>query len=924
MRNVPASFLLTGAFVAALALLPSCSGGGSASTNEVRIRCLDGAPFCIISCNLGCSQSGCSATEIAENERLRFKFSEAVDPATVNGASISIRTAAGVQPQGDLSVVGSEVSFVPRVTTVAGVTTFGFARGESYVITIAGGSSAAFGVRNLSGDALRQEFTCTVRASAGILDENQQPPTVALVAPTVATGVDLEPTIVLQFSELIDTTPLQLPLGAASAIRVLVRGTLPGGLCDRDADGLALEGLPVLSTQRVGDSDVTVVTFRPSVELPGNSCVTIQVSSDLRDLAGRPTVPAEFDLITRPAVSVTIDIDEPFLNDARQEPLVSGGTWSNGARAGQIGSDGRHGSFSPTFGAAQGSGRFVWNLDQPGGIVIPATNTLNGLPANVTDGRFFFTDFVLPEGQTIQFVGSVPPHITVRGRIEIRGTIDLNAADMPAIVPTSGAFINQRLTSFDSRGGVGVVNIVPGQPGGAGGCGAGAGGAGATECPAGAVQAGPTNRGQKGQDVRVVATHAYAGSALNTGGTGAYERPYLGTAAAIATGTVIIVPGQPLQYHDEFSPGGSGGGWRNAGGAPTTPTIAPIATATQPNTTLSGLAPPLVGSLAFTLFPYPPVSPPTGYQSLDHFVVGGSGGGGGGSHPFGVATIFNDDYLAGHGGTGGGGAIALRAGGGVVLDTTGQILARGGRGVLITGDNLGSTSLAQDVDWGISSPGGGGSGGSALLQSGRDVTVRGLLDMSGSTGSRTGNSFTAQAPTQIAVVAQGGAGSSGFYRLEAGGAVNFTGPLATVPTYNPTENAGPLTDRDPLSGDVSKWISTGRLFPPTWLRYELDVDPDDAGPLPMVTYTDSGAPGTQRANNLALDGVSIRFQGARIGQDGITPIANSIKPWRDGVGVGAGPGIQQDSVTGFRFELRYDTTTFPNLVVKALRVRAQT
>jgi len=915
MRNVPASFLLTGSFVAALALLPSCSGGGSTSTNDLRIRCLDGAPFCIISCNLGCSQSGCAVTEIAENERLRFKFSDAVEPASINGASISIRTATGVQPDGDLLVVGSEVTFAPRVSTSNGVTTFGFARDESYIITIAGGASAAFGVRNLSGDTLRQEFNCTIRATLGILDENQQPPTVELVSPTIATGVELEPTIVLRFSELIDTTPLQLPLGATSPIRVLVRGTLPGGACDRDAEGLALEGLPVLSTQRVGEADVTVVTFRPSIELPGNSCITVIVAADLRDLAGRPATPAEFDLITRAAVSVDLDLDESFANDARQDPLVSGGTWSNGARAGLIGGDGRHGSFNPNFGTPLGGGAFEWNLDQAGGIVIPASNTPDGVSFAVTDGRFFFTDFVLAEGQTLRFRGATPPRISVRGRVDIRGTIDLNAADMPATVPTTGPLAGQRISSFDSRGGVGSAVIIPGQAGGAGGCGGGSGGAGGNECPAGATPAGALNRGQNGQDVRVVATHAYLGNVANTGGRGAAERPVGGTAAAAAA---PFISGTSLTFHDEFSPGGSGGGFRLAGGQPSTPSI-PAPAITQPNN--GALA---VAGLQFSLFPYPPVSPPSNYESLDHFVVGGSGGGGGGSHTFGVATVFADDYIAGHGGTGGGGAIAFRAGGTVVLDSTGQVLARGGRGVLITGDNLSITSAAQDIDWGISSPGGGGSGGSVLLQSARDVTVRGLLDMSGSTGSRVGSIVTSLAPTQLNVQAQGGAGSSGFYRLEAGGSVTFNGPVSTVPSYDAGQNAGSLTDRDLLSGDVSRWYSTGRLFPPTWLRYELDVDPDDAGPLPTVTFTDTGASGTSKANNLALDGVSIRFQGARIAQDGITPISGTIKPWREGVGTGAGPGIQQDSVTGFRFELRYDRTTFPNLVVKALRARART
>ena len=98
-------------------------------------------------------------------------------------------------------------------------------------------------------------------------------------------------------------------------------------------------------------------------------------------------------------------------------------------------------------------------------------------------------------------------------------------------VPTTGPLAGQRLSSFDSRGGVGTNTIVTGQPGGAGGCGGGAGGAGGTECPAGAVPAGALNRGQNGQDVRIVASHAYLANAANTGGRGATERPAGGTAA---------------------------------------------------------------------------------------------------------------------------------------------------------------------------------------------------------------------------------------------------------------------------------------------------------------------------------------------------------------------------------------------------------
>ena len=356
MRNAFNSSLLAGSFLAALFVLPGCSSGTSEDPSSVRIRCLGGQSFCIISCDLGCTQTGCAVSEIAENQRLRFKFSDRVDPASVNGSSISIRTATGVAPDGEYLVADSEVTFVPKVRTVAGVSTFGFLRNESYIITLAGGNTGSQGLRSLAGDALTQEFTCTVRASLGIQDENQQAPTVELLAPTNTTAVPLDPTIVLRFSELIDTTALQSPLSEASPIRVVLRGTLPGGECDRDAEGIALEGLPQLTTETVGDREVTVVTFRPTVQLPGQSCLIVYVTSDLRDLSGRAAEPAQFELLTVAGVSVPINLTESFNTPAGQEELVSGGVWSNGARPAIIGSDGRHGSFQPNFGSPQGGG----------------------------------------------------------------------------------------------------------------------------------------------------------------------------------------------------------------------------------------------------------------------------------------------------------------------------------------------------------------------------------------------------------------------------------------------------------------------------------------------------------------------------------------------------------------------------------------
>jgi hypothetical protein len=923
MRNAfSISFLsrtaAAGAVLAGALALGGCSGGSGDDASSVQIKCLGGQSFCLISCDLGCSQTGCALTEIAENQRLKFVFSDRVDPDSVDGASLSIRTGTGVAPDGDYLVSNNEVTFVPKVRTVNGVSTFGFLRNETYIVSLAGGSSASQGIRSIAGDTLGQELTCTVRATRGIQDEDQQPPTVTLVSPTNLIGIPLDPTIVLRFSELIDTAPLQSPLSASSPILVLLRPTLPTGECNRDAEAIVLEGLPQLSTEVVNGRDVTVVTFRPSVTLPGDSCVIVGVTADLRDLSGRAAIPAQFEMITVTGVSVPLQVTETFATPAGQEELVSGGVWNNGARPGLIGGDGRHGSFALTLGGTPPvGGVYTWDLAQAGGIVIPATNTPSGQSFNVTDGRFFFTDFVLPENTTLRFVGPTPPQIFVRGRCEIRGTIDVSAPDMPGTPITTGPLAGNLLTNFNARGALVTPNpLINGQPGGAGGCGGGRGGNGGNECNG----LGPTfvggvnvNNGQPGDTVKVAANHAYAGNAGGTGGAGSPLHNSAGTTASVG---LPIIQGS-IQFRDEFSVGGGGGGFLQAGGVPITPTIPQPPAITQPNN-----SPMPAPAAAFALFPLP-ANPPAGYQSLDHFLVGGSGGGGGGSHAFSTAVPLSDVFMAGHGGSGGGGAVAVRAGGDLTMFATGRILMRGGRNVIINGDN--PVTPTADVDFGVSSPGGGGSGGSALLQSGRTLTVSGLIDASGGAGSRVTGVASSLAPGPVFalnVTAQAGAGSPGFYRLEGATTVVFNGAAATVPAFNAATNVGPLTDRDATSGDLAKWRGFNQVFPPTWLRYELEVDTDGNGTTD-ITYTDTGEPGTQKAND-PLGPVVILFQGATLNQAGNAPEPGTIKPWREGIGTGAGPGIQQDAVTGFRFSLSYNRTAFPNQVVKALRVFART
>ena len=769
-------------FFAIALVLVGCGGGGSNSSSSLRIRCIGGQAFCIISCDLGCSQTGCAVTEIAENQALRFKFSDAVDPSSVNGASISIRTATGVAPEGDFEVVGSEVVFRPRVSTSNGVSTFGFARNESYIISLAGGSSIAQSVTNLSGDGLSQEFTCTVVASKGILDADGAPPTVELLSPTVLVNAPVNPTIVLRFSELIDTTPLQVSLGEASPIRVVLRGTLPTGECDNDSDGTALEGVPQLSTELVGEREVTVVTFQPSVQLPGNSCITVRVTADLRDLAGTSAIPAKFVFLTEQGTSTPIEIKETFASNSKQEVLISGGTWGGvqgpGARPGFVGGDGRHGSFDPALGTNLGNGVFLFDVDN---TLIPETSSLTGLEYQITDGRYFFTDMIIPAGTTIRFAGTVPPVIRVRGQVQIDGTIEVNGSDAAGTVGGSG----ERETTFPALG------SLTGEPGSAGGVGGGTGGKGADRCDGlGPTIVGGINLtdGQPGQDVRVPAGHAYIGATTGTGGVGGLLTP---TTGQWANPTPTI---GGIVYCAYFGPGGSGGGFNSPGGAPIVPTY----TGTGAGSVVT--TPSVAGGLAFDLMPYPPVSAPSTYTSLEHFTIGGSGGGGGGSHGYGIIVLTNPSvkFMAGCGGTGGGGAVAIRSGGSVTIGPDAVLSARGGDGVYITG----ATGI------GFPSPGGGGSGGSFLVQSGQAVSVAGNVDTRGGEGSRTG--FITN-PLQT-LDAQAGTGSPGFFRLEApNGNVAFGG--TSTPAFNAATMGGDLTDRDDKSGDTSLWYTTGLVFP---------------------------------------------------------------------------------------------------------------
>lgn len=563
------------------------------------------------------------------------------------------------------------------------------------------------------------------------------------------------------------------------------------------------------------------------------------------------------------------ELRETFVDDSNRDPIASGDVWGNGSAVpAQIGGDGAFGSFDLSLATQVAANVYELDTDM---TVIPADRTLSGLPAQVTDGRFYFTDFVVPAGVTLRFVGTSPARLFVRGVVDVQGTVSVDAPDMPSTIQTAGPALGLPVSTFNARiGGVGS----PGQPGGAGGPGGGRGGNGGVECG----NLGPilsngvdVTSGQDGIDVQVGAGHAYEGSVGGTGGAGSPLMPATGLWAGPPFPTLSFV------YSPYHSRGGNGGGFRQPGGVSQQPQHA------NPNNTIL-FDPAQAASPSFPLFPLP-----GGTSSLEHFAVGGSGGGGGGSHGYGLLAIGSalERWMSGHGGAGGGGVLVLRAGN--VATVAGALTSRGGSGPIIAGDDPNTTSTT-DV-YGISSPGGGGSGGSVLLQA-RVASVSGSVDVRGGTGGV--NDYMANSLQRM--TGGGGDGAPGFLRIETQGGLTFSGSYSS-PFVN-GENSGTLQDVDARTGSRSRWMTPSSTGLPVWLRYELLVQING---LPVLFSDDPEV--SPVAATGANSAATLLVQGARLDALG-QPLAGTIGPWRGRVG---GPGsLNTDFAQAVRFDVVLD------------------
>ena len=853
-----------------MTLFTGCGSGGEDS--ELRLRCGDGTSFCVTSCNLGCTLGGCTLTNISENQPLTFIFNQDVDPAAVNFSSISISTVNGEPARGQFVVQGKKVEFLPSISVVNGLTEFGFRRNETYILNL-GGEGSSNPVRSTSGDPLGTSLKCTLVASGGIIDFDGKAPRVVDMVPAPGSeDVGVNSSIVITFSEIIDMAPFQGGTTATVPIKYNLKPTRVsssgGRECDVGFPAILAEGVPQASVIQFQGHDVTQVVLQPVIPLPGGSCVEIVITNGVRDLAGNSAETLVSRFLTEPLPGGEKNVTENYQNAAKQNPDLSSGIWGGGvAIPGRIGWDGRHGPFDPIIGTPLGNDVFVFSTDS---IQIPARLTPSAQPFIVTDGQFYFEEFVLPANFTIRFEGSNPARIFVMGRVQIDGRIECNARTM---------------TVFPARNSQSTV-LVPGQPGGIGGAGGGSGGLGADRCKGNGptfVGGINTNEGRPGEDLPLPSGHAYVARAVDTGGRGSGLWPTSGKNLDVKYTSNFVFSGM-------MQSGGGGGGWSGPGAKGQVTLLPPGASLSQ------HAGPDTDGGLLFDPFPIP-----SGASSLDHFLIGGSGGGGGGSHTFlAISGAFNDTWRAGGGGSGGGGAVAVRAGGNLTVSSTGVIEAKGGEGAIFSDANLVSAAI-PNFQRAYPAPGGGGSGGSVVLQAQGNLAQAGLLDTSGGVGSKSQDVF----PPNLQGKCHGGDGNPGFVRVEVPGGLTNAGQ--TIPPATGA-NVGSLSDEDERVGDISKFYSTGLVFPPLYKRYEIDMD-DGSGTV--VTYSDDPAFGSPLDDPNGP--VTVLFQGAQVSAITGLPDPTSLGFWRSKIA-----DMNSDSATGFRYRFSYNRAVFPNTKIHRL------
>ncbi len=854
-----------------LALILAGCGGGSGGGSGLAVSC-DGASgssaLCVTTCNLGCTTAGtCEVTDIAQNQRIQFQFSQDIDPASVNSGSVSLRTPNGEPPVGQFFVNGNRIEFVPSVQVLGGRSFFGFRAGETYALSLPTGTQQTSAVRSTSGDILTTGFTCSVVVTGGIIDYNSAPPTGTLVTPTASIGVPADAVIRVAFDEVVDNLPFDNATNLAdNPVRVRLSRGVPdgngGAVCANGATRVDVDGLGRLTID--AGTGTSIYQFVPFAPLPSSACITVDVTDRVRDLSGRNAIPTSYEFVTTVGTPIERMIVEEFNDATNLDRTSSAGDWGGGqAVFGELGGDGRHGAFDATV-LGQNIGTFMgvttYAIDTAN-TRIPGSQTFSGVEEIVSDGRYFFSSFFLPPNANVRFVGAAPARIQVAGLVDIQGNIEVQGQGAADVNVTVGA----------------NPTAVPGGRGGSGGGDGGNGGEAAD-----GVSPLPSFDGADGGTTTLPAGHAYFGRVAGTAGLGCPQFPETDAQVTYSffgqTSTMIT--------------GGGGGGGSVLGGGASTVSFHANAPSQGPSVNASTSLYPAVGGM-------PDLSLPGGTLATDHFATGGAGGGGSGSTPNGArVSTPPPGWNAGGGGGGGGGVVQLAAGHDLQLAAGATITAAGGNGTT----NLGGQFFGP-------SGGGGGGGGAILLQAAGNIDLAGLLDARGGAGGAYG--FVTQYTTAA------GAGGDGLIRLETAGTPNPLLLQTALPQS--TSRVVPLTVAANRTSFRSRFYNSNEVLPPIWTSYVIEAVVDSQ---PMLFTDDASLANEPNYAGPALLGtapIGVKFQGANLDSNNVP---QSIQAWRDYVGTNpAGRSLADDSRSAYRYLIVLDRSMATTATITMVTVR---
>lgn len=851
--------LLVPALLLALPLgFSTCSGSSSHSSPGARA----GGGLAITRCNLGCSVTGCSISEIAVNQPLNFDFSKEINPDTVNSNTIKMRTPTGNEPVGDFLVQGKSVFFFPEAKVVGegenAKTFFGFESGQTYTLTIPSGHDSLTKVESMSGDSLDETFVCRLSVSRGIVDFDGKPPTASLLIPSSSLQcVGGNTLILIEFSEIVAAATL---LGDSKTAGVTF------GLAQFDSQGrCSINALPISGTRTVSVSKTTQRTrllFRPAFQLPGDFCVRVNVTDRVRDLSGKRARAVTFEFKTCAGGGEEKKIVDDFSNPNKtRDDLRNGAKWETGNVApSPLGGGGVLGDFNIRFGHDQDDPRsgkdkdadgrtiYYWNTDKS---VIPGIRTLSGQDITVTNGIYEFTSFELKESEHLRFTGSKLPVIRVAGEMEVAGVLSLAAPD----VVKAKSSIKGR-PPFDGEAG---------QPGALGGGKGGRGGDSPHKTQTKKIE------GSDGENVQVPAGHPLRGNEPGTGGKGAPANPKSGKDAD------VCFTAYQASICQQGASGGGGGGYVTAGkggkcidnltgfnGHP--PKACDFGEASVGGAALKGFD---------TLFS-------RSEKSSFLFMIGGSGGGGGGAGPHGA---FDERpgalrWSPGGGGGGGGGPLHLQIGGDLFVAARGLITVKGADG--------------PDYDYDVSdfwnyAPGGGGAGGTLLIQIAGLPDLRGAVVATGGKGGR----MRSDPNFDLRLDSLSGDGGDGFVLFESTPRIPITQlGVLQPPAQERNSRLFNTADTNDESLLATRFYDTNLFFPPKYQGYEIEATIDTQ----RTIFRDEEG---KRADANAA--ITLLVQGAQLDPDTKLPDPESLSKWF----VGSVDGLNLAGGNGFRVILRF-------------------